>query len=231
MWSSYFINLSLNFEIFLNVARTIFPMRLILVRHGETDDNVQRTIGGQQGKPLNEQGQEQAWLVAERLRAEPISVAYVSDLERAVQTAGVILKHHQAVPLKLNTVLREKSYGIYEGKTESELREVIDRSGVPFEEYKPEHGESYLEVRQRALGFYSGLFPQHVADTVLAVTHGGFLTSLLLGLERLPFTAENRQLYRHQNTGVTIVDADRPSAYSFVIFNDASHLSPKPTIG
>ncbi len=202
-------------------------MKLILVRHGETDSNLNRVIMGHSNIPLNERGQEQAELVAQRLLPERINFAYSSDLERAVRTADVILRYHPSVSRIPTPLLREKSYGVDEGKSQDEVQKMIQSSTFPFQEYKSKDGESYLELQQRAIQFYRGLFPQHDNDIVLAVSHGGWIMSLLLGIERLPFSLAHRQKYHHDNTAVTIIQATSFDQYFFEVLGDASHLFPK----
>ncbi len=182
---------------------------------------------GHSNIPLNERGQEQAELVARRLSSEQLDYAHSSDLERAVQTADLILKYHRSTPRMLNPVLREKSDGVDEGKHYEEVQNNIQSSTLPFQEYKPKRGESYLELQQRAIQFYYGLFPRHDNDTVLAVSHGGWIMSLLLGIERLPFSLAHRQKYHQDNTAVTIIQATSFDRYRFEILGDASHLFPK----
>ncbi len=74
-------------------------MKLILVRHGQTHENVAKIIQGQSQGRLTAQGREQAQKVGLRLKDEKISIAYVSDLERAKQTAKEILKYHSETPI------------------------------------------------------------------------------------------------------------------------------------
>ncbi|GAG43706.1 unnamed protein product, partial [marine sediment metagenome] len=69
-------------------------MRLILVRHGETDTNKARLALGQADVELNEHGRWQAQRLAASLKREPIAAIYSSPLKRALATAEPIASSH-----------------------------------------------------------------------------------------------------------------------------------------
>ncbi|WP_296139665.1 histidine phosphatase family protein [uncultured Tessaracoccus sp.] len=86
-------------------------MRLILIRHGQTDSNVQHLLDTQHpGAPLNATGREQAEELVARIAHEPVEALYTSDLTRAVQTAEPLA---QALGLEPTVLpgLREISAG------------------------------------------------------------------------------------------------------------------------
>lgn len=64
--------------------------RLILIRHGETDWNVEGRYQGQADPPLNERGRAQAHELADELRSIELDVLYTSPLRRCVQTAQIL---------------------------------------------------------------------------------------------------------------------------------------------
>ncbi|MBI4151387.1 histidine phosphatase family protein [Candidatus Woesearchaeota archaeon] len=203
-------------------------MRLIVVRHGETDWNAQDRLQGQIDIPLNDCGRKQAQRLAGQLMSEPISIAFSSDLERAVDTARSILQYHPSVPMNYTSQLRERSYGKYEGRTLAEMKSVIDNSGSPFYLFRPDGGESFVDLQQRALSFYGSLRESYSPETVLIVTHGGFIQSLLVGLdggnESWGWSFEQRQRYRHQNTGYSILQVEKDGTHRYEAFNRADHL-------
>lgn len=63
-------------------------MRVYLIRHGETQENRNGMIQGQQDTELNANGVRQAWMVGEALKDARIGVAFSSDLSRAVKVRG-----------------------------------------------------------------------------------------------------------------------------------------------
>lgn len=87
-------------------------LRLLLVRHGETEWNQQMRFQGQTDIPLNAKGLEQAESIATRLQHEPLQAIYSSDLRRAWQTAEVIARYHELSPIP-HPDLREMSYGVW----------------------------------------------------------------------------------------------------------------------
>ncbi|OIO62163.1 hypothetical protein COT48_01245 [Candidatus Woesearchaeota archaeon CG08_land_8_20_14_0_20_47_9] len=201
-------------------------MKLIIVRHGETHENAADIAQGQgQGLGrLNELGKKQARLVAARLKYEGIDIAYVSDLERAVDTSREILKFHPDVEVIYSKDLRERHLGNLEGKHRDALAEIGEKSGLPFHKFKPEGGESMLDVQKRVKRFYNELLKKHKNDTVLLVTHGGTIISLLMHLFKASFEKDFDK-YRPGNTSVTILEIEHAEARPKVhVLNCTVHL-------
>jgi probable phosphoglycerate mutase len=94
--------------------------RIIAIRHGETAWNVDTRIQGQLDIGLNETGRRQAHRVARALTGEPISAIYSSDLLRARDTARSIADA-TGQPLELHEGLRERGFGVFQGKTYAEI--------------------------------------------------------------------------------------------------------------
>jgi len=199
-------------------------MRLIVVQHGETEWNKLELLQGHTDIPLNENGQRQAAILGQHLQSEPISIAFSSDLQRAVQTASAILKYHPSVNLEKTVLLRERTYGIYEGRYNDEWRKAVENSGLLSHLFRPEHGETILDVQKRALSFYDSLFQRFSSETILVVVHGGVLRSLLLGLDGGSFDLETQKRYIHQNTAYTIINIDDSQKHRYEVFNSTDHL-------
>ena len=94
--------------------------RIIAIRHGETAWNVATRIQGQLDIPLNETGRWQANRMAQALADEPIRAIYASDLLRARETA-LALAEATGLPLLSEEGLREREFGLFEGKTFAEI--------------------------------------------------------------------------------------------------------------
>jgi len=156
--------------------------RIIAVRHGETAWNVDARIQGQTDIALNETGLWQARRVGEALSGEPITVVYSSDLERAQATARCIAEP-AGVPLVPHRGLRERSFGMFEGRTFEEIhRDWPDqaqnwRQRIP-EWQPPEGGESLLELRERVRRTVEELAARHPGEQIVLVAHGGVLDAL-----------------------------------------------------
>jgi probable phosphoglycerate mutase len=97
------------------------PIRLCLVRHGETDWNAQKRIQGQIDIPLNARGRAQAAATAAGLAGQRFDAVYSSDLARAWQTAQPIAAA-LGLPLYAAPGLRERHYGRMQGLTAAEAR-------------------------------------------------------------------------------------------------------------
>lgn len=205
-------------------------MRLILVRHGLTDLNLQRLTQSWSDHPLNDTGKLQAEQVGNRLRDESIDAAYTSDLTRARQTLDAILHHHPNLSSQPRPELRERSFGKLEGMPYDEVIEGIKRSGIPYHEFRPENGEALVEVRARLERFVEELRKRHGGQTVLIVSHGNAISVLLLHILRLPWS-EIERFRRHGNTAVSEVVWDADGTPHLVRLKDDSHLNPELKLG
>jgi alpha-ribazole phosphatase len=169
-------------------------MRLILIRHGETDWNASLRYMGQAAVPLNDAGRSQARAVSERLRRYSAAALYTSDLSRAAETAAIIGEQIGLAP-RLMPELREIDVGQWEGYTPEELyRRFPDH----MKEYERDPartvrlgGESYAQLQERALVALNAIQRAHASgDTLLAVSHGGTIRALLchvIGLDLAHF--------------------------------------------
>src|SRR3989344_1609773 len=96
-------------------------MKLILVRHGETEENKADIIQGHWEGKLNAVGLHQAIKISLRLKGESIDAIYSSDLKRAFKTAQEIAKFHPQIPLTITPELRERYCGKLEGQSRKSL--------------------------------------------------------------------------------------------------------------
>ena len=199
-------------------------MKLILIRHGETHENVAGIIQGQGPGRLTDIGKEQAKKVGLRLKNEKIDVAYVSDLERTCNTAKEILhynQNNQKIPVVYTKELRERNFGIYEGLPREEWRELLEKNK---EQYTGTitGGESRLEVTKRIVAFCDKLLKKHKQETVLIVSHGGPLTLLYLHL--FEKSQEEYKNYHPSNAAVTILEISDDKKHTVYILNCVKHL-------
>jgi 2,3-bisphosphoglycerate-dependent phosphoglycerate mutase len=193
---------------------------LFLIRHGETDWNLQKRIQGHVDIPLNDTGLQQAKRVAERMRSEPITALYSSDLQRARHTAECIARHH-GIEVQLDERLRERNYGLLEGLT----REEIDQQ---FPNYQASNhavpGQEPLEsVRQRALKFLSHIASQHPGERVAVVSHGGWINAVLHVLSK---GRAGTGVTRLGNTSITTLICHGES-WEIVSIGEMNHLDPE----
>lgn len=156
-------------------APTDTLMRLYLVRHGQTDENVRQEIQGQLPGRLSPLGLEQATALGERFRDVPLDTVISSDLRRAMQTADAIALPHR-LPVAPEPLLREQHYGIYQGRP---LEHLYGDSGFEGVVRQAEGGESMQDLRQRAEDLWERWRTDLVGKTAVAVSHGAFLSILL----------------------------------------------------
>ena len=199
--------------------------RIIAVRHGETAWNVDARIQGQLDIGLNDTGRWQARRVGEALANEPITAVYSSDLGRAHETAQAVAEV-AGIPVVADEGLRERSFGIFEGKTFDEIHETWPdhahnwRKRIPEWE-PPEGGESLLQLRERVTRTMQELAARHPGQQIVVVAHGGVLDTLYrvaTGQEvnsprtwELPNGAINRLLWT-------------PVGFTLVGWSDTQHL-------
>jgi broad specificity phosphatase PhoE len=157
-------------------------MLLIPIRHGETEWNLCGREMGHLDSPLTERGVTQARAIAARLVHSRPRALYSSDLGRAVQTAEIIGSAIGLTPV-LEAELRERHMGVFQGLLFSE---IPDRFPEVYAAYQtaghfatiPE-GESAEGRRARGVRILTAIAEAHAGQTVVVVTHAGFLTGFL----------------------------------------------------
>ena len=161
-------------------------MRLLFVRHGQTDWNKQRKVQGHADIPLNEYGIYLAEKTCEGLKDEHIDVCYTSPLIRAKKTAEVVLGDRD-IPVYDEELIKEISFGEYEGVCIA--GEHLEGDALEFNKfftdtgaYVPaEGGESIEDLMKRVGKFLNDLYTnKELKDkTVLISTHGAALKAMM----------------------------------------------------
>ncbi len=153
----------------------------LLVRHGETDWNVQRRIQGHSDDAgLTEHGVAQVRAAAERLLTSGATRIISSDLVRARETAQLIALRLK-LPIEFDAHLRERSYGELEGHSLDEL--TPEGSGfshgviVDLNAAAP-GGESIAQVKERVVDALDRLAHDYPGEIIIIVTHGGIIRTL-----------------------------------------------------
>jgi len=202
-----------------------YPARLLLVRHGETDWNQAKIPQGHADIPLNNKGREQARALAQRLRGWDIDCIYSSDLARASETAA-ILGNAVGLGPRLVSAWREVDLGGWSGLTHAEIEDRYPHELAALAQGRDiprGGGETLAALQARAVQEFESLRVSHAAQTVLIVSHGGTLKTLICHLIGLGLRHHNR-LSTGGNTGLSIVQFDSGSP-RLTLLNDASHLS------
>lgn len=195
-------------------------MRLIAVRHGETEENASGILQGHLPGELTDKGKEQVKKLAERLKDETIDHIFASDLARTRDTARAIAQFHEA-PLEFRKELRERHMGQLTGQHHTLIEKEREEKKVARHEYRPAGGESYRDMRQRLSQFLEELKENYPDKNILLVTHGG-VNRVLISLLTDKSLEEAAQVSQ-DNTAVNIFEMTEGSTKTITI-NDTRHL-------
>ena len=146
---------------------------LYIVRHGQTEENLQRILQGQMPGHLTEEGIHQAEEARDRLKDIPFQSIITSDLKRAVDTANIISQVHQC-PLILEPLLRERDFGIHTGGPYISISHALDPSAETMEQLAQRAADFLNKLTQSS----SSLFSLLTSHPLLVISHGLFLRVL-----------------------------------------------------
>lgn len=157
-----------------------------IVRHGETEFNVNNIIQGQTDSPLTEKGLSQIREIAKELGKVKFAAVFSSDLLRAKKTAEIIALEHK-LAVVTNKLLRERYYGHLDGKSAGTLKKTykIYDTLSDKERYKykiTEEIESDEEIISRFITFIREVSLGFVGKNILIVSHAGIIRALLVHL-------------------------------------------------
>ena len=205
-------------------------IRIALVRHGETFQNLGHVVQGQDptyGR-LTEAGMAQARLLGEALTERPFDIVYSSPLERAVLTMSLILvprPGERTLPLVFPDALREIHQGMLHGRPHSEWKAAMD--GHDPMAFRSPGGENWLDVQNRATRYFTETILPSVHRQILMVAHGGVnrgLVASLTGLTMGEAWGGPGQGAPQDNTCLNDLVVDREGRLLWALVNDSSHL-------
>ncbi len=202
-------------------------MRLILVRHGQTEWNAGGRYQGQSNVALSALGRKQAELLAARFPVKHLDVIYTSDLDRARETAECVGKAF-GVDVRPEKAFRELSFGDWEGLTYQEIssqwpKEANKLFTAPDELFIP-NGETFQALQKRALDKIAELCETHDGQNVGIFAHGAINKTILAGLMHIPL--HYLWSLRQDNTAVNILRLE--DGYVTVeLINGTFHLEDK----
>ncbi len=147
---------------------------LLLVRHGQTDWNLEGRYQGGADIPLNATGREQAERLAGELAGHGIDFVYSSPLSRALDTARAIARR-SGTDLRTDPRLREMDLGEWEGMLSSRIAELYPQLFRQWREdprpIRPPGGESIRELHDRVVAVVEEIVRRHPGRTICLVTH------------------------------------------------------------
>lgn len=206
--------------------------RLVLLRHGQTDWNVEGRFQGQLDVGMNQTGREQAALAAPQVAQLAPGVIYSSDLQRARETAETVGQLY-GLPVGLDERLREINVGSWGGLTGAEMAERDPsfaealREGRDFR--RSSEGETSHEVGLRMRAALEELADRHEGSTVLVASHGlaiRMATGYLLGWD----FAHSWQLGPVSNCGWSVLVRGAGRPWRLEAYNRVAQVAP-PVVG
>ncbi|HWQ03841.1 MAG TPA: histidine phosphatase family protein [Longilinea sp.] len=162
---------------------------LWLVRHGQTEWNLEGRYQGQADVPLNAAGLLQAQTLAAELSGQPFDAIYSSDLQRARVTAEII-GWSLNLPVHTDVRLREINQGQWEGKIYRDLQncyseEMLARRKNPYG-FRPPDGETAGEVLLRVIKVADEIAAAYPNGRIVIVSHALALAALFCKAKGLP---------------------------------------------
>lgn len=168
---------------------------LVLVRHGQSEWNLQNLFTGWRDVDLTEQGHAEAKAAGDKLKARGLKfdIAFTSVLKRAQKTLGHILDEVGQSGLKTikNLALNERDYGDLSGLNKDDARKKWGEEQVHIwrrsYDVAPPGGESLKDTGARVWPFYLHTMQPHVlrGETVLVAAHGNSLRAMIMALDGL----------------------------------------------
>lgn len=166
---------------------------LIIVRHGQSEWNLENRFTGWKDVGITEKGRQEARQAADKLKTESIDIAYTSALKRAHQTLEIILRdcHLEAIPVIRDPALNERSYGDLEGLNKADTEQKFGSEQVHLWrrsfDIAPPHGESLKDTAERVIPYFEKeIRPKlEAGKNILVVAHGNSLRALMMYLEKL----------------------------------------------
>jgi 2,3-bisphosphoglycerate-dependent phosphoglycerate mutase len=167
--------------------------QLVLIRHGESQWNLENRFTGWVDVPLSPKGEEEAREAGQKLQAFRFDCAFTSVLMRAQNTLRIVLEEigQTGIPIKEDKALNERMYGELQGLNKAETAKKFGDEQVKIWrrsfDVPPPGGESLKDTAERVLPYYeSQIRPELLGKkTVLVVAHGNSLRSLVMHLEDL----------------------------------------------
>jgi broad specificity phosphatase PhoE len=204
------------------------PIRLFLVRHGQSAGNAQGRFGGHSPTPLSQLGEEQAEKTAKVLAKEGITAIYSSDLLRAVKTAEPLARL-LGIPVIHTPAFRERNVGVLEGLTFDESKAEFPRDYYALVNRNIHHvitqGESYRHLLRRTTAELREIFKRHTGERIAIYSHTGaicFMTLHLMGA--IHRNTQQTPWIVTSNCGINRFEIRGPRNVRILALNDTRHL-------
>lgn len=200
-------------------------MKLYIIRHGQTEWNIQKRLQGWNNSNLTQKGILDAENLAERLKDVDFTHIYSSTQKRAIHTAEILRKDRDIDIIKLDG-LKEIGFGKWEGM---EMKELLDKYKDEFDIYlnKPHlykptlDGESYDDIFKRVRASLEEIL-KNGGENALIVSHGVTIKILTSIIKRVPL----EKLYTidiNKGTALNICEV-KEDKIEFIVEGDTRHM-------
>ena len=167
--------------------------QLILLRHGESQWNLENRFTGWVDVPLSSRGEHEAQQAGLKLKSYPIDIAYTSVLQRANDTLNLALEATEktGIPIVKTLALNERHYGELQGLNKEETAQKFGEEKVRIwrrsYDVAPPGGESLKDTAARTLPYYRDVILKDLTQgkNVLIAAHGNSLRSIVMEIEKL----------------------------------------------
>lgn len=167
--------------------------RLVLLRHGESQWNLENRFTGWVDVPLSPKGEEEARAAGAKLATMRFDCAFASVLKRAIDTLLIVLETigQKDIPIEKDQALNERLYGDLQGLDKAETAAKFGDQQVKLwrrsYDVRPPGGESLKDTAERVLPYYESRIKPKLLEnkTVLVAAHGNSLRALVMQLDHL----------------------------------------------
>ena len=174
--------------------------KIHLIRHGQTDNNIERRFQGQSDSLLTEKGKDQARLLAQALEGIAFDAVFASSNLRAYDTAKILV-NKRGLNIEALDALREIYLGNWEGQLEEEIKKIDPKQYYNYwndpSKFKCLGSETFFELQTRALNCFKKIVKNNPGKEILVVSHGALLKTLLAFLDKRPL----KDLWKHPIMG------------------------------
>jgi 2,3-bisphosphoglycerate-dependent phosphoglycerate mutase len=166
---------------------------LVLLRHGESQWNLENRFTGWVDVPLSEKGVEEAKSAGEKLKGYTFDHAFTSVLKRAKDTLDIVLDitGQKNIPIDYNQALNERHYGDLQGLNKAETAKKYGDAQVKLWrrsfDVQPPNGESLKNTLERVLPYWESTILPCIkkGERLIISAHGNSLRSLVMHLDNL----------------------------------------------
>ncbi len=167
--------------------------RLVLLRHGESQWNLENRFTGWVDVPLSPKGEQEAREAGKKLAGMKFDRAFSSVLKRAIETLRIVLEGigQTGIPIQRDQALNERMYGELQGLNKAETAQKYGDAQVKIWrrsfDVRPPGGESLKDTAARVLPYYETAILPHLkaGETILIAAHGNSLRALVMQLDQL----------------------------------------------